>query len=271
MSLPEITVLMPIWNADPDYLVEAIDSVFAQDFDRWELVIVEDPSDRISKAIINEYEDQRIRYFLQPDRSSLVEQLNRGLAEARANIIARLDADDVCESNRLSSQFEFLERHPEIDLVGCQLTIIDERGERYAERDYPVDSRRVSMGMQFRNAIAHPAATFRKQPVLELGGYDGNFRHVEDYELWLRMIKNGSQLSNLPTRLLRYRHHSEQVKSVSLKNQLRATIRLKQHHLSQQMVLRARMRYWVEWAMLCLPANIIDRIFQWTHLRNDLH
>src|SRR5690349_17963634 len=125
MSAPKVSVVMPVYRPQAGYLAQAIDSVLAQTLADWELVIVEDPSDRPGRAVVEARRDPRIRYFLSTGRTSLPRQHNRAVAESRGHLVARFDADDVCEPDRLAEQARFLEEHPDVDVVASQLTIID--------------------------------------------------------------------------------------------------------------------------------------------------
>ena len=268
MSQPDISVLMPIWNANELFLIEALESVISQDFANWELVIVEAPSNRLSNRVVGKFADRRIHYHLQAKRTTLVDQLNFGLRQAKADLVARFDADDVCEKNRLSSQLQFLNQNPTIDLVGSQLSIIDENGNIYARRNYPTHSAEIENAMQLRNVIAHPAATFRKKAVLQIGGYDPKFaKGAEDYDLWVRMLENRSKIANMHLRLLRYRHHPKQVKVSQLKQQLQGTIAVKEAHFGNRLCLKAKFRLFVEKILVYLPSFWVAQLFQWTHLK----
>ncbi len=85
-STPSVSVLMPVWNPHPDYFRQAVQSILNQTFSDWELVIVEDPSPRPAADILRSFDDPRIRHFVNPQRTSFVEQLNQGLQEARAEL-----------------------------------------------------------------------------------------------------------------------------------------------------------------------------------------
>src|SRR4051812_32143424 len=94
-TAPLVSVMMPVLNPHPVYFREAIESILAQSLQDLELVIVEDPSQASGQAVIDQLGDSRIRYFRNTARTSLVEQRNKALTEARADIVACLDADDI--------------------------------------------------------------------------------------------------------------------------------------------------------------------------------
>lgn len=215
MPQPTISVAMSVYNGER-FLRAAIESVLSQSFSDFEFLIVDDGSGDASPAIILEYaeRDSRIRPVLRENRGLIV-SLNEMVEQARAPLIARMDADDVCMPERFARQVEFLDSHPDYGVVGCWTLDIDENDQRYPlhGRDHPVDH------AAFLEAIAHgwpllchPAAMMRRHVVREVGGYHAAFRHCEDYDLWLRLA-SVTKLGNIPERLIRYRHYPQQVSS----------------------------------------------------------
>src|SRR5688572_457670 len=136
-SQPLVSVVMTVLDPGPRYFHEAVASVLAQDYSHWELVIVEDPSSRSPGRLLQAFDDPRIVYFANPARTSHSRQRNQSLALARGELVATLDADDVCQLDRISQQVRFLADHPDVDVVGTQLAIIDGEGKLIGSRNYP--------------------------------------------------------------------------------------------------------------------------------------
>lgn len=113
---PEVSVLLAVYNGER-YLSAAIESVLAQDFDDWELVIVDDGSTDATVSILDHLHDLRIR-VLRTENQGLTKALNYGLRFCRGRLVARLDADDRCLPERLRVQAQFLRDHPEVAVVG---------------------------------------------------------------------------------------------------------------------------------------------------------
>ena len=107
-TAPLVSVVMPVLNPHPKFFFEAVASVLDQTLGDLELVIVEDPSERDAAPILEKFRDRRIRHIRNPRRTSLIEQRNRSIREARAPLVAQLDADDICYPNRLQAQYDFL-------------------------------------------------------------------------------------------------------------------------------------------------------------------
>ena len=125
---------MPLLNPDPVFFPQAVESILGQTFRELELIIVEAPSERSGRDLLQRYNDPRIRRQLNPQRTSLPHQRNQTLALADADVVAFLDADDIAEPDRMEKQYRFLEEHPDVDLVGSNLRIIDAGGRTHGYR-----------------------------------------------------------------------------------------------------------------------------------------
>jgi glycosyltransferase involved in cell wall biosynthesis len=205
--MPGVTVLMPVFNGER-FLREAIDSLLQQTYRDFELLILNDGSTDGSRAIVRSYADPRIRLIEHERNRGLTATLNRGLAEASSDLIARQDADDLSSPNRLAKQVEFFKLHPDVALVGTQARFIDERGYSSGgilQRACSHDS--IKWDLLFDNSFTHSSVMFRKRVVRgELGGYDETFSYCQDYELWSR-IATSHHVANLSESLVGYRVH----------------------------------------------------------------
>jgi hypothetical protein len=206
---------MSVYNGER-FLASAIESVLGQTYGQFEFLILDDGSTDATQAIAARYAalDPRIRLIVRENRG-LVASLNELLATARAPLIARMDADDICLPERFARQIEFMHAHPDIGVLGCWTEDIDENGAPYRldAADHPVDHHgflsAIETGLPL---LCHPAVMFRRDLVLSVGGYHRAFTHSEDLDLWLRLA-TVTQVANVPERLLRYRHYSQQVSS----------------------------------------------------------
>lgn len=258
---PAVSVLMPVLNPHPVYFPEAVASVVNQTFADWELVIVEDPSSSSAAELLEPFADPRIRLISNPERTGLVAQRNRTLAEARANLVAMLDADDVAEPDRLAKQVAFLAANPDVALVGCQLRIIDSAGAEIGFRAYPTDHDAILGAMPRYNAVPQPGVTVRKDAILQLGGYGLEYP-AEDYDLWSRMLLAGCRFAHLPEPLIRYRVHPESgSKGTRVRELLRLTAEVKRRYWWNRMNWRDRLRYRGECALRMLPPSVVYRLF----------
>ena len=213
MSTSALSVVMSVYNAAP-FLDAAIQSVRDQSFAGFEFLIVDDGSTDDSPAIIAAHaaQDSRIHPVLRENRG-LIASLNELLGQARAPLIARMDADDICMPERFARQMAFLAEHPDHGVVGSQVDHIDEHARPFALTDslYPASHAEVLRAIEEnRPVLCHPSVMFRSQAVRAAGGYHAAFRHCEDLDLWLRLA-GIARIANLPERLLRYRHYAGQV------------------------------------------------------------
>jgi glycosyltransferase involved in cell wall biosynthesis len=264
-SNPRVSVLMPLYAPEPAYLRSAIESLLQQTLEDFELLIVEDPSSPAAEHLIGHYADPRIRYFLNAHRGSLVESLNHGLELARADLVARLDGDDVCVPTRLQRQLEFLQHHAEVSVLGSQITIIDRNGRKCGRRRYPLTHEAILHALPRFNPLAHPSVMYRKAPILDAGGYA--YPVNEDYELWSRLARRGVRFANHPESLLEYRVHPSALKASQLRQILQGTLDIKRLYWQDRMDALGRARMLVERLMLRLPPQAVARLFAMTHFR----
>lgn len=224
---PALSVAMSVYNGER-FLADAIESVLAQSFAAFEFLILDDGSDDGSLAIAQEYaaRDPRIRVLARPNRG-LVASLNELLAEARAPIVARMDADDLSMPGRFARQMAFLEANPDHGVVGSWSRDIDEHGQlwRVGGRDHPETHAAFLDNVRHGGPLlCHPAVMYRRELVRAVGGYHRAFRHCEDLDLWLRLA-SVTRIANLPERLLCYRHYAGQVsKKYATEQQVGAAI-----------------------------------------------
>lgn len=208
MTSPAISVLMPVYNGEK-HLAEAVDSILAQTFADFEFIIVDDASTDATAALLADYarRDSRIRILTNESNSKIAFSLNRGLAEARAPLIARMDADDWSHPERFAKQYAFMKSHSEIAVCGTWLEVYDS-GEVWP---WPCGDADIRARMLFDSSLAHPTVVFRKQIVESLAeGYDVTTPPAEDYDLWARLAVHAEvRFANLPEVLLRYRTYPE--------------------------------------------------------------
>lgn len=206
---PTISVIMPVYNGEK-YLREAIDSVLAQTYTNFELLIINDGSTDKSKEIILSYHDPRIRYIENEKNLKLIATLNRGVALSQGDLIARMDADDVCLPNRFEKQVAFLNKHSDVDLCGSWAIRIDGEGKTTGRIKNIDASELLRCAVYFTCPFVHPTVMIRSH-VLKANFYNPNFPDVEDTELWHRLGLQGCRMANIPRYLLKYRWHGENI------------------------------------------------------------
>ena len=268
MSSPRLSAVICVVDPHPKYFREAVLSVLNQTFRDFELLIIEEPSGRRVVDVLDAINDPRIRHFCHPHRTSLVEQRNRGLANATTEFVALMDADDACMPERFQKQLSYLESHPEIAVLGTQLEIIDPEGRTIGYRRYPTDNEAILKSLPIFDPIAQPSVMLRKKAVADAGGYQYvKHKFVEDYELWCRMAKMGFRFANFPEPLLRYRVHPAGAKTASLHTSLKGTIDVKKMYFLGSLGLRGRFRLFAERMLFLLPKSFVISLFLTLNVR----
>jgi len=202
-SNPKITVLMSVFNGEK-FLKEAIESILHQTYDNFEFMIINDGSIDSSKNIILSYSDQRIRLVNNGKNIGLIASLNNGFALARGEYIARQDADDISALNRLEEQINFFEKNKNIGLVGTNFIKINEIGEEVQRMQLPQKSEDLRKELLMTNQFAHGSVMFKKECLEKTGLYREEFKHCEDYDLWLRFSQH-YDLANIQEYLYKWR------------------------------------------------------------------
>ncbi|MBT8132419.1 MAG: glycosyltransferase [Gammaproteobacteria bacterium] len=238
---PSLTVLMPVRDAATT-LVECLRSILAQSLRDFELLIVDDHSTddsvRIAKAMAAD--DSRIRIVANSGKG-IVAALNTGLAEARADTVARMDADDLMHPDRLTLQLDCLNDNPDTILISSCVSQFPELTDGY--REYLNWQNQCRTTTDIRDEIfvespfAHPSVTFRRQIVVDAGGYrHGDF--PEDYELWLRLNDLGFAMAKLPQVLLQWRDSPQRLSRQDPRCRREAFDRLRAKYLARDARLR---------------------------------
>jgi glycosyltransferase involved in cell wall biosynthesis len=201
---PLVSVLLPVHNGER-YLRESVGSILSQTWHDFELVVINDGSNDGTASILESYNDPRMFVVENRKNLGLVKSLNLGLKRARGEYVARQDADDVSSPHRFGAQVEFLQSHSDVAIVGSDYIEMDQ-GRRTRVR-MPQNVLTLRWHALFQNPFAHSTVMFRRAIVTELGGYADRAEalHVEDYELWLRLMWSGRRMANLTEPLVHWR------------------------------------------------------------------
>lgn len=215
--MPKVSVIMSVYNSER-FLGQAIDSILGQTYRDFEFLIVDDGSTDSSAAIVRSYSDERIRVISQ-NNIGLTRSLNRAINLASGEYIARQDADDISESDRLEKQVAALDAEASTVLVSGNLRYFSEAWSSPTESNRAVPPLLVNWLLLFYNHIGgHSQVMFRRDVAARLGGYDEGIRYSQDYDLWLRMTEQG-KVTILPTVLLNFRHHDANISKTAAKEQ----------------------------------------------------
>lgn len=203
---PLVSILLPCYNGGK-YLKECINSVFAQTYQNFELIVIDDASTDDSETVIKSIKDKRLVHLKNDTNKGITSCLNKAIKLAKGKYLARIDADDRMISSRLNLQVSFLESNPEYGMVGGQYDIIDTAGVPFNRIYPPLGNEELKLCMLFFNPFAHPAVTMRSDVAKKLL-YNPQYKYCEDYELWFRVAEQ-HKFKNLAHPLLEYRIHEE--------------------------------------------------------------
>jgi glycosyltransferase involved in cell wall biosynthesis len=215
---PKVSVIMSVYNGEK-YVKEAIESVLAQSFEGFEFIIIDDGSTDSSVAIVNSYDDKRIRFLKNDKNRGLAYSLNRGIDEAKGNYIARMDSDDICLKNRLELQYNFMEAHLDIGISGAAVKVF---GNEVRPLQYPSDPDELKILLLYHSPLIHPTVIFRTDILRQ----NKNLRYqeepptAEDYDMWEK-ASHVVKIANLSEFVLLYRvdHEIKIPKYLSEQNQ----------------------------------------------------
>lgn len=217
LTHPRITVLMAVYNGSA-FLRQAIDSILEQTFTDYELLIINDASTDDSGGIIASYHDPRIRVVNNRTNLGLTKSLNIGLKLAKGSLIARMDADDLSHPQRLAKQVALMETDNNYGLIASGMEVIDEKGAvtSVSKSDYTPE--KIYSELQFRNCIPHSSVLFKKDLVLNLGGYNQKIKYAQDYALWVRLSQI-TKINAVNESLIKWRNTERNISNLRKREQ----------------------------------------------------
>ncbi|CUM97332.1 glycosyltransferase [Blautia hydrogenotrophica] len=204
--MPKISVLTSVYNESEKELLDCVDSILQQTFSDFEFILVNDNPVReeLDQMLADlSRKDRRIKVLKNPKNYGLAWSMNRAAAISRSPYLARMDADDISEPNRLEEELKFLINN-NCDLVCTRYKTINEQG-RILQKESPFYTKEQIMAfLPYRNIIHHPTVLMKKSIFHAVGGYR-IYPCAQDYDLWLRFLETGYQIEMLPQILLQYR------------------------------------------------------------------
>ena len=209
--LAECSVLMSIhYKCSKIHFIECLDSIRNQTLIPAQLVLIQDgimPYD--IKSILSLYDKLDICLLVNEKNMGLPYSLNLGLSRCQYDIVFRMDADDVCEKNRVEIQFKEMISNKNLILLGSNVSLINLESEIIKKsRKIPLDNKDIRKVIYLKNPFNHPSVVYRKSVVISAGGYT-NLYLYEDWYLWINLSKDRENIfKNLDDSLLKYRIRS---------------------------------------------------------------
>lgn len=203
-----ISVLIPVYNTNPDFITQCFESIKKQTFDKFEVIVVDNGSDNKQTIdVLDKYKKESAFFVYNCGRVSarrnISYALNYGIEKCNFDLIARMDSDDIMLPERLEKQVKFMNENTDVDACGTQIRFLS--SNRETNHKEIIGSEEYKKSRWFIN---HPTVVFRKEKVLEVGGYPELPEYCpEDLLLWAKMLKNGSKIRNIKEALVLYRLH----------------------------------------------------------------
>jgi len=264
-NMPLVSVIMGAYNCE-ETVGAAIDSIIEQTYTNWELIVCDDASSDRTLDVLMDYakKDSRIRVLHNEMNLRLAASLNKCLAVSKGSYIARMDADDESLPDRLKKQVQYLEKHSDIDCVGCNRMIFDENGDIGVRKSVEQPTKNI---LKSNTPFAHPTIMMKKIVYDVLKGYSvrKDTMRAEDLDLWIRFYAHDFKGYNIQEVLYRYRESLGDLK----KRSLRAAIETSKVYLRGYKLLNFSFPTYL-YALKPIVASIIPNRTMMFYHRNKL-
>lgn len=250
----KISIIMGTYNpTDKDRLFRAVRSLIFQSFPDWELILYDDGSNKDCEKNILEAADldDRILHIRNDRNQGLAHALNVCIQHSAGTYIARMDDDDISQPERLERQYRFLDAHPEYQWVGSSAELMDRDGVWGLQKMPEIP---LANDFLYNSPYIHPSVMFRREILTESGGYSEakKYLHCEDYELFMRLHKNGGRGYNIQEPLLQYWEDYESYKKRTYARRIRE-MKLRRKGFRELNILNGTTLYYV-WKPLLIGA-----------------
>ena len=202
----KVSIIMSSYNSEK-YIRSCINSILNQSFNDFELIIIDDASSDKTRDIIKSYQDKRIVFIQNNSNLGLTKNLNKAIKMSKGKYIARIDSDDVCVKERLAVQYDFMEKHPKVDVIGSNAYLINENNRIIGITDEAVSEKKIFSKAPLMNPLLHPTVMMRSSLIKQYY-YNENYRVCQDFELWNRLLLQ-HKIVSIKKPLVYYRLNSE--------------------------------------------------------------
>lgn len=198
-----VSVIFATYNEKEEYLEASITSVMNQSYNNIEIIVCLEPEDKnrsLIERILKDFKKKKI--FVSKTKLGLSKSLNKAIVLATGRYIARMDSDDIWDTNKIEDQLKYLKNY-NLDIVGCDIRLIDEYNLHFGNRIYSKKS--VDTNFLLTTGLCHPSVLLKNSLFQKFGNYNENFKRSEDLELWLRLISKNVKIGYTPRILMSYR------------------------------------------------------------------
>jgi len=223
---PKVSVIMPFYNCEK-YLDKAISSILNQTFQDFEFIIINDASSDRSDTIVKKYlKDERIIYVKNDTNLGVAQSLNKGITISKGDFIAIMHGDDIAIIDRLSIQYNYMLRNPNVGILGSYVNIIDENDRIIKKRKIkPLTHCEIKNSIFKFTPVISPTMFVRSVVFDKIGLFREKLRRCEDYEFLIRALFNNIQINNINVILLSYRIRKGQL-SANQKSEALTTFKI---------------------------------------------
>ena len=251
---PLVSVIMATFNEPNEIISQAIESVLNQTYKNIELIVVDDITNEDTKKASKKYlSDNRVIYYHPEQRLGFVPALNKGISLSSGEYIARMDGDDICYSDRLEKQIDFLQKNEHISIVGGQIDIINSAGELISKRHYPTDGVRLFLFSCLRSPFAHSTVVMRRSLIDAGLIYNESLPASEDIDLWLRIMYSGYKWANTHDTVLKFRVSEDFAVKRSSDKEVIYTAKVRKENFSGKYFLHWLLSYLLSRIYLYMP------------------
>ncbi len=183
---PLVSIITPPTFNRERTITQAVESVLAQSYSHWELIIVDDGSrDSTREKLASYLDDERIHYHFQENQGQSIAR-NLALQYARGELLCFLDSDDLWVPEKLEKQVALMEAHPKVDVLHSDEIMIDEQGRELSRKNMRRYSGRIARQMLVDNSVSINTVMARRKCFDAMGGFSGRYGVADDYDIWLR-------------------------------------------------------------------------------------
>lgn len=204
---PLVSVIMATYNEPAQFIKQSVGSLLSQTYTNIEILIGDDSTKPETIAALDSLAalDCRVKLIRKSEKMGFVPALNECLKAAKGELLARMDGDDISLPERFAVQVAYAKAHPEVDVFGGSMNIINENNEIISERRYPTKFSKMLRMFLFRSCFAHPTVMMRRKVVDEGFFYNPEYKRAEDVDFFFRLLKAGFRFGNTEEKVLNYR------------------------------------------------------------------
>ncbi|MGR3292444.1 MAG: glycosyltransferase [Candidatus Scalindua sp.] len=269
--MPKISVVMSVYNGEK-YLREAVESILNQTFSDFEFLIMDDCSIDGTPKILNDYQqkDKRIKVIKNDRNMGLTRSLNMAIKQSSGNYIARMDADDIAIKERLEKQVDFMERNPDVVLLGTSFYEIDKHGKELSCKLFPTTDRDIRKMLIKFNPFCHASVVMRHSAFDKVGMYDESILKTQDYDLWFRLASVG-KVANLSDILMRRRYDDNNISIAQGNEQLKWAVRIRKNAIKKGYYSTASYLYLIRPSIALITPPFLRMIIRKYILKNKIY